>query len=177
MEDNHLRTFQQMRKTLRQQEKEETTFDPEGEATFYLQAMADDRGFEGKKTPTVKLTGRESTQELLDIAIGAEKNSILYYVGLKGLVPEGAGRDKVEVIIREEASHLAELRRYLARLESVKERRMKYRCLLCSYVYDPAVGDPDNGVGPGTAFQDLPDNWVCPECGAGKEEFEPVEEE
>ena len=48
---------------------------------------------------------------------------------------------------------------------------MKYRCLLCSYVYDPAVGDPDNGVAPGTAFEDLPDDWVCPECGAGKEEF------
>lgn len=111
MEDGHLRTFQQMRKTLRQPEKEQTTFDPEGEAAFYLEAMADDRGFEGKKARTVKLTGQESTQELFDSAIGAEKNSILYYVGLKGLVPEGAGRDKIEVIIREEAGHLAELRR------------------------------------------------------------------
>jgi rubredoxin len=54
---------------------------------------------------------------------------------------------------------------------------MKYRCTLCSYVYDPAVGDPDNGVPPGTAFEDLPDEWVCPECGAGKEDFEPVEEQ
>jgi rubrerythrin len=111
MEDGHLRTFQQMRKTLSDREKEETTFDPEGEASLYLQAMADDRGFEGRKSPTVKLTGQESTRELFDIAIGAEKNSILYYVGLKGLVPDGAGRDKVEAIIREEVSHLAELRR------------------------------------------------------------------
>jgi rubrerythrin len=118
MEDGHLRTFQQMRKTLGQQEKEETTFDPEGEAAFYLEAMADDRGFEGKKTPTVKLTGQESTQELFDIAINAEKNSILYYVGLKGLVSEGAGRDKVEVIIREEAGHLAELRRQFDALKA-----------------------------------------------------------
>ncbi len=53
---------------------------------------------------------------------------------------------------------------------------MKYRCLLCSYVYDPAVGDPDNGVPPGTAFEDLLEDWVCPECGAGQEDFEPVEE-
>jgi rubredoxin len=53
---------------------------------------------------------------------------------------------------------------------------MKYRCILCGYVYDPAVGDPDNGVSPGTAFADLPDAWVCPDCGAGKEEFEPVGE-
>jgi len=53
---------------------------------------------------------------------------------------------------------------------------MKYRCLLCSYVYDPAVGDPDNDVPPGTMFEDLPEEWVCPECGAGQEDFEPVEE-
>ena len=51
----------------------------------------------------------------------------------------------------------------------------KYECTLCSYVYDPAVGDPDNGVDPGTAFEDLPDDWVCPDCGAGKEDFEPVD--
>ncbi len=53
---------------------------------------------------------------------------------------------------------------------------MKYTCVLCSWVYDPAVGDPDNGIDPGTAFEDLPDDWVCPECGAGKDEFEPVED-
>jgi rubredoxin len=58
----------------------------------------------------------------------------------------------------------------------MKGTTMKYRCLLCSYIYDPAVGDPDNGVEPGTAFDDLPDTWVCPECGAGKDQFEPVEE-
>jgi len=52
----------------------------------------------------------------------------------------------------------------------------KYECLICGYIYDPAVGDPDNGVEPGTAFENLPDNWVCPECGADKEEFEPVED-
>ncbi len=49
----------------------------------------------------------------------------------------------------------------------------KYVCKLCGYVYDPAVGDPDNNVPPGTAFDKLPENWVCPVCGAGKEEFEP----
>jgi rubredoxin/flavin reductase (DIM6/NTAB) family NADH-FMN oxidoreductase RutF len=52
----------------------------------------------------------------------------------------------------------------------------KYKCLLCGYIYDPAVGDPDNGVAAGTTFEDLPDNWVCPECGAGKDEFEPLED-
>ena len=52
----------------------------------------------------------------------------------------------------------------------------KYKCLMCGYIYDPAAGDQDNDVEPGTAFEDLPDDWVCPECGVGKDEFEPVEE-
>lgn len=52
----------------------------------------------------------------------------------------------------------------------------KYVCDACGWVYDPQVGDPDNGVAPGTAFGDIPDSWVCPECGAGKEEFSVVEE-
>lgn len=52
---------------------------------------------------------------------------------------------------------------------------MKYSCDLCSYVYDPATGDPEHGIEPGTAFKDLPDDWTCPECGAGKEDFSPVD--
>ncbi|MEN6384851.1 MAG: rubredoxin [Phycisphaerales bacterium] len=52
----------------------------------------------------------------------------------------------------------------------------KYQCLLCSYVYDPEAGDPDNGIEPGTEFTDLPEDWVCPECGAPKDEFEPYNE-
>ena len=53
---------------------------------------------------------------------------------------------------------------------------MKYVCSVCGYVYDPAVGDPDNGVEAGTEFSDLPDDWVCPECGAAKDEFEPEDD-
>jgi rubredoxin len=53
---------------------------------------------------------------------------------------------------------------------------MKYRCTVCDYLYDPEVGDPDNGVEPGTAFEDLPDDWVCPECGVEKDMFEPEED-
>jgi len=51
----------------------------------------------------------------------------------------------------------------------------KYECDACGYIYDPAVGDPDNGVAPGTAFEDLPDDWVCPLCGVGKDEFSAVD--
>ncbi|MEE4354736.1 MAG: rubredoxin [Desulfatiglans sp.] len=58
-------------------------------------------------------------------------------------------------------------------MKSNKEKMMdKYQCSVCGYEYDPAEGDPDNGIEPGTAFEDLPDDWVCPVCGALKEQFE-----
>ena len=52
----------------------------------------------------------------------------------------------------------------------------KYRCVVCSHVYDPALGDPDTGIAPGTAFEDIPETWSCPDCGATKAEFEPIDE-
>lgn len=52
---------------------------------------------------------------------------------------------------------------------------MKYICNACGYVYDPKKGDPDNGVAPGTEFKDIPDSWLCPECGATKDDFSPQE--
>ena len=48
----------------------------------------------------------------------------------------------------------------------------RWICTICQYVYDPAVGDPDRGIAPGTSFEDLPDDWCCPLCGAGKDVFE-----
>jgi len=69
---------------------------------------------------------------------------------------------------------------YIAKKAKAKSQQgakdmQKYKCLMCGYIYDPAVGDPDNGVKPGTAFESLPDDWTCPDCGAGKDEFEPLE--
>lgn len=49
----------------------------------------------------------------------------------------------------------------------------KYICSVCGYIYDPALGDPDNGIMPPTSFDNLPDTWVCPVCGAEKSAFEP----
>lgn len=58
----------------------------------------------------------------------------------------------------------------------LKEDKMqKWICNVCGYIYDPAAGDPENGVTPGTAFEDLPDDWVCPECGVGKDQFSKTE--
>jgi rubredoxin len=50
----------------------------------------------------------------------------------------------------------------------------KYKCTACDYVYDPVVGDPSQGIKPGTSFDDLPDSWKCPECGVDKDMFEEV---
>ena len=47
----------------------------------------------------------------------------------------------------------------------------KYKCEVCGYIYDPQLGDPDNGIEPGTAFEDLPEDWVCPECAEAKDQF------
>jgi rubredoxin len=52
----------------------------------------------------------------------------------------------------------------------------KYECTVCGYIYDPAVGDPENGYPAGTAFEDLPDDWVCPDCGVEKDWFEPYDD-
>ena len=48
----------------------------------------------------------------------------------------------------------------------------KYICTVCDYIYDPEVGDPDSAVGPGTSFEDLPEDWECPDCGVNKKDFE-----
>lgn len=50
---------------------------------------------------------------------------------------------------------------------------MKYVCDVCGWVYDPAEGDPDGDIAPGTKFEDIPDDWVCPVCGASKDDFSP----
>lgn len=114
MENKHLHIFREMRENLSPEEKTGTAFDPDDEAAMYLQTMADSHGTEGKITMTQELTGKETIKELLKIAVNAEKNSVVFYVGLKSLVPAKGGEDKVEAIIREEMGHLAVLNRYLA---------------------------------------------------------------
>jgi rubredoxin len=55
-------------------------------------------------------------------------------------------------------------------------KSFRYRCKVCEHIYDPTEGDPTSGIAPGTAFADLPDTWVCPDCGATKADFEPITE-
>ncbi len=52
----------------------------------------------------------------------------------------------------------------------------KYICEICGFIYDPAEGIPDEGIAPGTAFEDIPEDWACPDCGASKEDFVPYED-
>jgi rubrerythrin len=117
MEDEHLKTFVKMREELSEQEKEGTVFDPDSEAALYLQTMADSRGFEGKISPTQHLTGKETTEEVIGIALNAEKESVVFYFGLKSMVTVKSGRDKIEAIILEEINHITGLLTQLKRLQ------------------------------------------------------------
>lgn len=65
----------------------------------------------------------------------------------------------------------------LQRNNQINMTMKKYRCLVCDWIYDPATGDPEGGIAPGTAFEDIPNDWVCPVCGVGKDDFEPEPDE
>ncbi len=109
MEDEHLKTFQNMKALLSDKEKGWTTFDPDDMSALYLQAMADARGSEGKISPTKELSGNETVKEIFEIALNSEKESVLFYFGLKESVPPRAGKDKVTAIIKEELAHITTL--------------------------------------------------------------------
>jgi len=64
---------------------------------------------------------------------------------------------------------------YIEEKKEAAAKMAKYKCTVCNYVYDPELGDPDNDIKPGTPFEKLPDDWVCPVCGASKDEFERIE--
>ncbi|MBW2607861.1 MAG: ferritin family protein [Deltaproteobacteria bacterium] len=100
MEDEHEKTFSDLRKGLSEKEKTATAFDPEGEAVLYLRALADTRVFFEKKIDT------SSMEEILKEAILAEKDSIVFYLGMKELVPENLGKTKIDAIIKEEMAHI-----------------------------------------------------------------------
>ena len=114
MEDEHEKTFADMRAQLSGREQEALVFDPEGKAQMYLRVIADGFVFDAKADPTERLKGQETAEEVLKIAIALEKDSIAFYAGLKECVPLRAGRDKVEAIIREEFGHIATLNEKLS---------------------------------------------------------------
>lgn len=118
MEDTHKATFEKMKTTLSAAEKTATVFDPLGESAQYLAAMADMHGGEGSPSAAEALTGQESILEIIDIAIGLEKESILFYIGLKDLVPPKLGQDKLYDIISEERRHIIQLNGFRQKIEA-----------------------------------------------------------
>ena len=116
MEDDHEKRFARMRTTLDESKRQSSVFDPEGDAALYLRAMADGRVFDTRVDPARLITGRETAQEILRTAIGLEKDSIVFYLGLRDLVPTAAGKKDIEDIIREEMAHITILSKQLASL-------------------------------------------------------------
>ncbi|MFZ0240054.1 MAG: ferritin family protein [Desulfobacterales bacterium] len=111
MEIDHEKTFKAMRSDLKAAEKGATVFDPDGEAALYLRALADTRVFFEKKIDV------SSMEKILKAAIEAEKDSIVFYLGMKNAVPDKLGQDRIEGIIKEEMGHIRLLSRELAQLK------------------------------------------------------------
>ena len=107
MEDEHEQTFKYLRLKLSTDEKVQTTFDPNGDSERYLRALADTRVFYEKEVDT------SSFKEILKSAITAEKDSIVFYLGIKDVVPAHLGKEKLDDIIKEEMSHISLLSKVL----------------------------------------------------------------
>ena len=116
MEDDHEKTFSAMRRELTEEEKRPTVYDPDGEAAQYLRAMASGYVFDVKGDPAASLTGAETLDEILRRGIKAEKDSIVFYLGLKDIVPKRLGKDSVDDIIKEEMAHITLLSSEMASL-------------------------------------------------------------
>ncbi|NVM52882.1 MAG: ferritin family protein [Candidatus Helarchaeota archaeon] len=111
MEDEHEQTFKNMKSELSGKEKAATIFDPEGESAAYLRSLADTRVFYKKEIDT------SSMKEILKAGITAEKDSIVFYLGMKDVVPTKMGKDKMDHIIKEEMSHIRLLSKKLLALK------------------------------------------------------------
>ncbi len=109
MEKEHERTFASMREDLSEQERKEMVFDPDGELPLYLRAWADRNVFSVSADVAAQLRGARSMPEILQAAIGAEKDSVVFYTGLKRLVPARFGAGRLDQIIEEEMGHMATL--------------------------------------------------------------------
>jgi rubrerythrin len=108
MEEAHEKIFESMRAELKAAEKTSTVFDPSGESALYLRALVDSRVFFKKDIDVTSIV------EILKSAIEAEKDSIVFYLGMKEAVPEKLGRNRIENIIKEEMGHIRVLSKELA---------------------------------------------------------------
>jgi len=111
MEEGHERIFARMRAELTEGEKKKKVFDPDDQATSYLRAWADVHVFDVRVDPSKKLAGKKKVEDIFQMAIGLEKDSIVFYLGMKEMVPERLGRGKIDEIIKEEMRHVNDLSR------------------------------------------------------------------
>jgi rubrerythrin len=114
MENTHEKIFAALRSDLSGQEIEATVPEPWGEAALYLRGIADGHVFDVRRDPTEWLTGKETKEDILRAAIGYEKDSIVFYLGIKEVVPQELGKDKIDSILKEEMTHVAVLSDELA---------------------------------------------------------------
>lgn len=112
MEVDHEKTFSELRQQLTEKEKASTVFDPEGEAAMYLKALVDTRVFFEKEIDVT------SMRDILMAAIGAEKDSIVFYLGMKDAVPDDLGKSRLDAIIKEEMGHVRLLSRKLVQFKA-----------------------------------------------------------
>jgi len=110
IEMQHEKTFAEMRAELTERETAPTIFDPEDESVLYLRALADTKVFSDVQSPP------SSLKDIFDMAIDAEKNSIAFYIGMRDLVPDKRGKERLDNIIKEEKSHIVLLSTRLAEI-------------------------------------------------------------
>lgn len=115
-EDGHEKVFSRIRAQLSDDERSARAFDPEGDTDMYLAAMAGQHVFSTDKSPETMLRGSESPAEILDIALRFERDSILFFVGMKEAIPDRLGSTDVDHILREEFGHVAYLEQARRRL-------------------------------------------------------------
>jgi len=112
-EAGHEKLFAQMRAGITDEERSSTAFDPEGESELYLRATADAHVFVANKDAAALIKGKESGEEILRLALDFERDSILFFLGMRDMVPARLGADKVDEIVKEEMRHVAYLTQQL----------------------------------------------------------------
>jgi rubrerythrin len=112
MEDDHLETFAALRQSMTQAQRQSTVFDSRDESALYLKALVDTRVFFKKKIDL------DSLKEIFKAAIEAEKDSIVFYLGMREIVPDNLGKERIDTILKEEMSHIRLLSKQLAAVAS-----------------------------------------------------------
>lgn len=119
-EKEHEKSYSNMRKQISTKEWDLITFDPENGMALSLQKIADSHIFDPKKDPAEQLKDKGTIRDILNFAIESEKNTIVFYLGLKNYVPATSGKNKVDEIINEEMGHIAELNLRLSALKYIE---------------------------------------------------------